>query len=66
MARKDTKRRLDKLLAIARELPEVDISGEEHLKFQVRRKTFAYYLDDHHGDGQVALCCKVHPLEQVG
>ncbi|MDH3684282.1 MAG: MmcQ/YjbR family DNA-binding protein [Acidimicrobiia bacterium] len=27
----------------------------------VRRKKFAYYLDDHHGDGVVALTCKAPP-----
>ena len=26
--------------------------------FRVRNRTFAYYLDDHHGDGIVALACK--------
>lgn len=29
--------------------------------FQVRKKTFAYFLDDHHGDGIVAVVCKVLP-----
>lgn len=27
----------------------------------MRRRTFAYYLFDHHGDGKVALCCKAEP-----
>ncbi len=27
----------------------------------MRGRTFAYYLDDHHGDGRVALNCKVPP-----
>ena len=27
--------------------------------FLVQGKTFAYYLDDHHGDGIVALVCKM-------
>jgi predicted DNA-binding protein (MmcQ/YjbR family) len=31
----------------------------------VRKKTFAYYLDDHHGDGIVALSCKVLPHENA-
>ena len=27
----------------------------------VRGKRFAWYLDDHHGDGMVALSCKAAP-----
>lgn len=33
----------------------------DHAGFLVRNKTFAYYLDNHHGDGTVAVCCKVLP-----
>jgi predicted DNA-binding protein (MmcQ/YjbR family) len=29
-----------------------------HAGFQVRKKTFAYWLDNHHGDGIVAVTCK--------
>ncbi len=31
----------------------------QHATFRVRKKTFAYYLDDHHGDGIVSVCFKV-------
>ena len=31
----------------------------QHASFLVRKKTFAYYLDNHHGDGIVAVSCKV-------
>ena len=34
------------------------------MQFQVRGKTFAYYFNDHHGDGVVAVCCKAAPGEQ--
>jgi hypothetical protein len=34
-----------------------------HAPFRVRNKTFAYYLDDHHGDGVVGLACKAAPGE---
>ena len=27
----------------------------------MRKKTFAYFLNDHHGDGIVAVTCKVAP-----
>jgi hypothetical protein len=53
-----------RLIAICRALPEVTARGDQHVTFQVRNKTFAYYLEDHHGDGRVALCCKAAPGEQ--
>ena len=40
-------------------LTEAACRGERHLRFSVRSRTFAYYLEDHHGDGRVALACKV-------
>lgn len=42
-------------------LPEAAETGDQHRRFEVRKKTFAYYLDDHHGDGRIALCCKAPP-----
>ena len=30
----------------------------------MRGKTFAYYLEDHHGDGRIAVCCKAPPGDQ--
>lgn len=32
-----------------------------HASFLVRKKTFVYFLNDHHGDGIVSICCKVLP-----
>jgi predicted DNA-binding protein (MmcQ/YjbR family) len=32
-----------------------------HTQFLVRKKTFAYFLDNHHGDGIVAITGKVLP-----
>ena len=32
-----------------------------HAAFTVGKKKFAYYLDNHHGDGIVAITCKVAP-----
>lgn len=29
-----------------------------HLRLEVRKKCFGWFLDDHHGDGRVALNCK--------
>ena len=50
--------RLALLLGICEELPEVETSGDQHIAFRVGKKTFAYYQDDHHGDGIVCLNCK--------
>jgi hypothetical protein len=50
-----------RVLAICSALREVTASGEHHVAFTVRGRRFAYYLDDHHGDGRLALNCKVPP-----
>lgn len=54
--------RLARLTKIALSLPEAtrSIYGS-HAQFLVRKKTFAYFLDNHHGDGIVAVTCKVLP-----
>ena len=54
--------RLSRLTEIALGLPEAtrQICGS-HAQFTVRKKTFAYFLDNHHGDGIVAVTCKVLP-----
>jgi hypothetical protein len=35
-----------------------------HVAFLVREKTFAYFTDDHHGDGRLALICRAGPGDQ--
>ena len=54
--------RLTRITKLALALPEASrlIHGS-HAQFLVRKKTFAYYLDNHHGDGIVAITCKVLP-----
>jgi phosphoribosylglycinamide formyltransferase-1 len=44
-------------------LPEAEASSRtgQHAKFTVRGRTLAYFLNDHHGDGRVALSCKMAP-----
>ena len=56
-ARED--RLLKKLTALCLALPEAEcaIRGD-HADFRVRGKVFAYFLNNHHGDGIVSLCCK--------
>jgi hypothetical protein len=46
-----------RLAEICLALPEATAEGERHVGFRVHGRTFAYYLDDHHGDGRVALNC---------
>src|SRR5215467_10458977 len=54
--------RLKRLTQIALALPEAtrQLCGR-HASFLVRKKVFAYFLNDHHGDGIVAIACKVLP-----
>jgi len=56
--------RLSRLTQIALTLPETtrQIFGS-HAQFLVRKKTFAYFLDNHHGDGIVGVTYKVFPGE---
>jgi len=58
--------RRERLIAICETLPEIshEVVGEGHLAFRVRKKIFAYYLFDHHGDGMIAFCCKSNLNEQ--
>lgn len=54
--------RLAKMTKICLALPEStrQMMGR-HAGFYVRKKTFAYFLNDHHGDGIVGITCKVLP-----
>jgi phosphoribosylglycinamide formyltransferase-1 len=54
--------RLIRLTQLALALPEStrEVRGS-HAQFLVRKRTFAYFLDNHHGDGIVAVTCKVLP-----
>ena len=50
---------LAKLTAICAELPEAErVDYPPHAQFRVGQRTFAYFLDDHHGDGIVGVTCK--------
>jgi hypothetical protein len=55
-------RRLVRFTKICLALPEATrcVYGQ-HAAFQVRKKTFAWFLNDHHGDGIVGVTCKVLP-----
>ena len=50
-------RRLARLTEICLALPEADHDHiGDHSSFSVRKKKFAYYLNNHHGDGIVSVC----------
>ena len=59
-------RRRSRVVAICQALPDivVEVAGDQHLAFRIRKKTFAYYLFDHHGDGMIAFTCKSSLSEQ--
>jgi len=58
--------RRTKLVKICEGFPEVivDVAGESHLAFRIRKRIFAYYQFDHHGDGMIAFTCKSSLTEQ--
>jgi hypothetical protein len=48
-----------RVLRILERLPEAAaVARDTHLSLEVRKKRFGYFLDDHHGDGRIAICCK--------
>ena len=50
---------LETLSEICLSMPEAerrDMDG--HADFRVRGKVFAYFLNNHHGDGIISVCCK--------
>ncbi len=57
---RDTERR-QRLVDLCTGLPEVVAEGDRHIRFAVRGRTFAYYLDDHQGDGIVGVVFKAPP-----
>jgi len=70
MARKNAAKRQEqikqKLIAICLALPETAKRElNDHADFRVRGKVFAYYLNNHHGDNIVSVCCKTALGENV-
>ncbi|MGB7353999.1 MAG: MmcQ/YjbR family DNA-binding protein [Acidobacteriaceae bacterium] len=58
--------RLTRVSVLCRALPETareDQGG--HAAFTVRGKKFAYFLNDHHGDGTVSVCARAFPGESA-
>ena len=52
-------RQRTRVLRILERLPEAAaVASGSHLSLEVRKKRFGYFLDDHHGDGRIAINCK--------
>ena len=51
-----TLRQLSKICLSLPEAARRDLN--EHADFRVRGKVFAYFLNNHHGDGIISVCCK--------
>jgi hypothetical protein len=53
-------RRRRHVISFVESLPEASAisAGDRHLSLEVRGRRFGYFLDNHHGDGRVALNCK--------
>jgi predicted DNA-binding protein (MmcQ/YjbR family) len=59
-------RRLVRFTKICLAFPEATRQRHgDYASFLVRKKIFAYYLDNHHGDGIVAVTCKVLPGDNL-
>jgi hypothetical protein len=55
----DLQARRDRLVRLCRTLPEATVTAhDQHVGFTVGGRTFAWYVDDEHGDGRVAVLCK--------
>jgi predicted DNA-binding protein (MmcQ/YjbR family) len=56
----------ERVTAICRALPGAEHQDHgDHTIYRVRRKVFAYFLDDHRGDGIVSVCVKSERGENV-
>ena len=57
---------LTRLTRICLALPEAaHRDSGSHATFLVRKRIFAYFLNDHHGDGIVSVACKALPGENT-
>jgi predicted DNA-binding protein (MmcQ/YjbR family) len=58
--------RLERFTKICLKLPQTEreVRGL-HAGFKVKKKTFAYFVNNHHGDRIVGVLCKVLPGDNV-
>jgi phosphoribosylglycinamide formyltransferase-1 len=60
MAKSAKDARRERVTKICIALPEAAFAYHgDHAKYTVRKKTFAYYMNDHHGDGKACVAAKV-------
>jgi phosphoribosylglycinamide formyltransferase-1 len=56
----------ERVTAVCQALPGAEHEDKgDHAIYRVRGKVFAYFLDDHHGDGIVSVCVKSELGENV-
>ena len=55
---------LERVRGFCLTLPEALETTSGRPAFSVRKKSFVMYMDDHHGDGRLALWCKAAPGAQ--
>lgn len=57
--------RRERVTKICLQLPQAtcEICGaeNEHAAYRIGKKTFAYYMNNHHGDGKICVAAKVAP-----
>src|SRR5262249_9537659 len=59
MTRKIAAERRARVVAIVEGLPEAGVvAAGNHLSLEVHQKRFGWFLDDHHGDGRLAINCR--------
>ena len=58
VGRSEITKRRRRLLKLVEDLPETSAPGDQHLSLFVGKKRFGYVLEDHHGDGRLALACR--------
>jgi len=64
LSRAERTSRRKRLVRLAERLPETKANlqaGHLHMSLEVRGKRFGWMLDDHQGDGRLALNCKGPP-----
>ena len=61
-----TNSKRSRVTGICRALPSAEHEDRgDHTIYRVRGKVFAYFLDNHHGDGIVSVCVKSQRGENV-
>jgi hypothetical protein len=62
LSAREAARRRARVQRLVAKLPNANaVECGTHLSLEVRGKRFGWYLEDHHGDGRLALHCKAPP-----